>query len=81
MLNWYRAALRCPPAVPPEPRAIRTPLLLLWGERDRYLEASMVEPSLAECTDARVERLPESGHWLHHEQPGRVVESLIRFLS
>jgi pimeloyl-ACP methyl ester carboxylesterase len=81
MLQWYRAALRCPPAIPRERGPIPTPLLLLWGERDRYLETSMIEPSLAECADARVERLADAGHWLHHEQPRRVAESLIRFLS
>jgi len=81
MLNWYRAALRCPPTVPPRRVAIRPPVLLLWGERDRYLEASMIEPSLAECADARVERLRDAGHWLHHEHPRRIADALIRFLS
>jgi len=81
MLHWYRAALRHPSAVRPNPELIRTPLLLVWGERDRYLEASMVDPSLALCADARVERLPDAGHWLHHEHPTRVARMLIDFFS
>jgi pimeloyl-ACP methyl ester carboxylesterase len=81
MIHWYRAALRHPPASPPTRDPLRTPLLLLWGERDRFLDASMIEPSVARCADARVERLADVGHWLHRDQPERVSAELIRFLG
>lgn len=77
-LNYYRAALRYPPR---RPRVTHVPTLLLWGDRDPFLV-----PDLARGLEAWVEqletvRLPDAGHWLHLEQPGRVNEHLLSFLN
>jgi pimeloyl-ACP methyl ester carboxylesterase len=71
MLAWYRAALRRPPPRLPGVR-VSPPTLLVWGLRDRFLSAEMIEPSLALCDNARVERIPEASHWVQHEEPERV---------
>ena len=76
MVNWYRAALRHPPARVASPR-VTVPTLLLWGERDRFLGRELIEPSLAYCDEARVVRFPEATHWLQHEEPERVTEALV----
>jgi pimeloyl-ACP methyl ester carboxylesterase len=76
MLNWYRAALRVPPARVPSVR-VTVPMRILWGMRDPALGSEMVEPSLAYCDDGEAVRLPELTHWLQHEDPERVADLLI----
>jgi epoxide hydrolase 4 len=80
MLDWYRAAARHggrPDGVP----RIRVPTLVLWGERDAFLEAEGADASAALCDDARVARFPDATHWIHHEEPARVNAALIDFLG
>lgn len=76
MINWYRAALRHGRL---QQARIASPVLLIWGARDRFLGQEMVEPSLALCDDARLELLPEASHWVQHEEPGRVNALLLDF--
>jgi pimeloyl-ACP methyl ester carboxylesterase len=66
MINYYRANpgrigryAKAPPIV--------APTLVLWGERDPYLAASLAETSAARCADAEVVRLPHAGHWAQME--------------
>jgi epoxide hydrolase 4 len=80
MLDWYRAAVRHGGRPNGTPR-IRVPTLVLWGERDAFLEAEGADASAALCDDARVERFPDATHWLHHEEPARVNAALIGFLG
>jgi len=76
MLNWYRAALRVPPARVPSVR-VTVPMRILWGMRDPALGSEMVEPSLAYCDHGEAVRLPELTHWLQHEDPQRIAELLV----
>jgi epoxide hydrolase 4 len=80
MLDWYRAAVRHGGREAERPR-IHVPTLVLWGERDAFLEAEGVTASAELCDDARVERLADATHWLHHEEPARVNAALIGFLA
>jgi len=80
MLNWYRAgARRRPPA--PAPGPIEVPVCIIWGERDPFLGAEMVDPSAAQCRDAQVVRLPGITHWVQHEAPDEVNETLRDFAT
>jgi pimeloyl-ACP methyl ester carboxylesterase len=81
-INYYRAAVRRffqrpPPTLPP----ILTPTLLIWGERDRYLGPRLTEGLSAWVPNLRVERLPDSSHWVMSDAPERVNQLLIDFLS
>jgi pimeloyl-ACP methyl ester carboxylesterase len=81
MLNYYRAALRrSPSAALAGLRPIRSPTLVIWGERDSYLGAELAEPEPRWVPDVRVERIPEASHWVQHEAPARVNELLLEFL-
>jgi len=80
MLHWYRAALRSHPEWPADLR-VHVPTLLLWGTEDEFLSREMAEPSMAFCDNGRLEFLEGATHWLHHEEPERVNERLIGFLS
>lgn len=78
MIHWYRAAFRYPP---PERQVTHwitpVPVLILWGEEDRFFCREMAEESLRYCAAGRCVRLPGISHWTQHEEPERVSESLL----
>lgn len=88
MLNYYRAAFRenlgreIRRAVGGERRslAVRAPTLLLWGEDDPALGAELTEGLDEWVPDLRVERFPETTHWIQNDRPEAVTESLLAFL-
>lgn len=55
--------------------------LVIWGERDSYLGSELAEPESRWVPNLRMERLPESAHWVQLDAPERVNELLIGFLS
>ena len=69
-------------------RAIRAPLLWVegaqtdiskwWGERYRRAE---FEERLAVVPGVQQVTLDDCGHMLHHDQPERLAEALLRFLT
>jgi epoxide hydrolase 4 len=79
MLDWYRAALRHPPA-PVSDARITVPTLLVWGAQDRYLGSEMARPSIDLCDDGRLVIIESATHWLQHEEPERVIALIDRFV-
>jgi pimeloyl-ACP methyl ester carboxylesterase len=80
MINWYRA-LRRQVRQSGGARRIKPPTLIIWGEQDAALEASMAAESLALCEDGRLEMVPEATHWVQHDAAGKVNEWLVAFFS
>lgn len=79
MLNWYRAALqKKPPDFPAT--AVKPPVMIVWGERDAYLEAGLAEPSLARCQQGRLVKLPYAGHWVQHDETEHVNDLIQDFV-
>jgi pimeloyl-ACP methyl ester carboxylesterase len=78
MIHWYRAGLRHPPA---GGKRITVPVLLLWGEQDRFLGTSLIGPTEALCESLRVVRFPDHTHWLPHEAPEAVMEHILQFFE
>ncbi|HEX8388684.1 MAG TPA: alpha/beta hydrolase [Sphingomonas sp.] len=78
MLNYYRA-LRLPGSA--KLGRIATPTLILWGGRDGFLDDRLAAASAAMCDDARTVVLEDATHWLHLEEPARVAEEIVGFLS
>lgn len=72
-LSWKGIEARLP--------EIRQPVLLIWGDRDRYLDVAMTERFRSRIPHATVEILPGCGHSPHEEFPGRVVELINDFLA
>jgi epoxide hydrolase 4 len=79
MLNYYRASMRRPPGGGGRGFSpIAAPTLVIWGERDRALGAELAEPRHEDVPGLdRIVRLPESSHWVQHDDPERVSELLI----
>jgi pimeloyl-ACP methyl ester carboxylesterase len=79
MLNWYRAYLRRPAALPDPPR-VYPPTLVLWGVRDPALGKPLAEASVRLCADGRLIFHPEATHWIQHEEPDWVNHHILQFL-
>ncbi|MFT3765385.1 MAG: alpha/beta fold hydrolase [Minicystis sp.] len=78
MVNYYRA-MPLPSARVPM-RRIDAPVLVLWGDGDPHLGRDLAEPPPDLVPHARVEHIADASHWVHHDQPERVIDELTRFL-
>ncbi len=80
MINWYRAAVRTRPMARAHAR-ITMPVLLIWGEDDRFLGRSLAALSMKYCDSGRVTYVPGATHWVHHERPKVVDQLILGFLT
>ncbi len=80
MLNWYRAALWCPPRRPAH-RRVEPPVRLIWGKDDVALSSGMARASVALCREAELIFVPGAGHWIQHEAAEAVNHQLEEFLA
>jgi pimeloyl-ACP methyl ester carboxylesterase len=82
-INYYRAVFRQSPRRAEERiRPVTAPTLVIWGERDRYLGAELAEPDRADVPNLeRVVRLPDASHWVQHDEPDRVTQTLAEFFA
>ena len=80
-INYYRALFRQTPAqVRRQLRKVEIPVLVIWGERDRYLGTELAQPDRTWVPDVRVERLVDASHWVQVDQPEKVNALLLDFL-
>lgn len=79
MLNWYRAAVRFPPAK--HTQTIEQPTLVLWAEDDPALAKSLTYGLENWVPNMRLRYFPSCGHWVHGEMPGEVNDELLQFLE
>lgn len=90
-LNYYRASPLRPPLVPTDaihtlqlPDAMLTvtvPTTVIWGEQDTALRPSLLHGLERWVPDLSVQRVPDAGHWVIHEKPGLVAETIARLLG
>ncbi|MBL8953667.1 MAG: alpha/beta hydrolase [Myxococcaceae bacterium] len=81
MVGWYRAMpkqLLNPPPV----TTIEVDTLLLWGMRDSALGFDELVPGTERWVkNLKVQRIENAGHFVQSDQPAKVNEALIDFLS
>ena len=81
-LAYYRALVATPPSkVRALIRPIQAPTLLIWGQQDAALVPELAEGLELWVPSLRVERVPEAGHWVQHEQPDLVNRLLLEHLG
>ena len=79
-LNYYRAAIRrLLTGRTPKSVTIECPVLVIWGDADRYLGKEMAEPPARFVPDARVVHIPEASHWVQNAAPDEVNRLLLEF--
>ncbi|HEX8053129.1 MAG TPA: alpha/beta hydrolase [Thermoleophilaceae bacterium] len=61
-------------------RELRRPALVIWGEDDPYVPSEHAERQREAFPDARVELIPNSGHWPFVDSADRVRELVVPFL-
>ena len=66
-----------------EPRygEIRTPTLVLWGEQDGWLAPEFGRRLAEAIPGAELVPVPDGGHFLPEDQPGRVADALAGFFA
>ena len=61
--NYYRALFRRSPAQNRRLlRRVEAPVVVIWGEEDRYLGTKLAEPETSWAPNVRVERLVNASH-------------------
>jgi pimeloyl-ACP methyl ester carboxylesterase len=83
-LNWYRANDDPVRLLQPAPQfpSIPGPVLGIFGAHDAALtEESMTDSEKYISGPWRYERFEDAGHWVQLEQPARLNEMLIQFLT
>jgi pimeloyl-ACP methyl ester carboxylesterase len=80
-LNYYRALLRNPGETRALLQRVEAPVLVIWGERDRFLRRRLAEPPHLWVPNlVRVKRLPDASHWVAEDRPLEVNTLLLDFL-
>jgi pimeloyl-ACP methyl ester carboxylesterase len=89
-LNYYRASPLRPPlaaddaihtlVLPPEAVTVRVPTTVLWGEGDTALPLALLDGLQAWVPDLELQRVPGATHWLIHERPVLVADTIARLL-
>jgi len=76
-LAYYRASVRGQlSGSGPKPQVIELPTLVVWGEKDRFLDPSLAHPPREWVPGARVVLLPEATHWSPIDAPEPVAREL-----
>lgn len=81
MIKWYRAAMRHRNPLATYHRKTEVPLLLIWGQKDKFLKKEMATQSLAYCQNGHLHTFPDATHWVHHEKSDEVnvlIEGFIK---
>lgn len=65
----------------PQAGHIDVPTLLCWGLRDTALVPELSVGVDEWVSDLTVERFPAAGHWLHHELPDAITETILEELA
>jgi epoxide hydrolase 4 len=80
-LNYYRALLRNPRETRTLLQRVEAPVLVIWGERDRFLSQRLAEPPRLWVPNViRVKRLLDASHWVAEDRPLEVNTLLLDFL-
>lgn len=90
-LNYYRASPLRPPTSPDaalhriefarEAVTVLVPTTVLWGEADLALPVALLDGLDAFVPQLEVQRVAAASHWILHEQPGLIVEAILRALA
>ena len=85
-LNYYRASPLRPPRqgdpaasaieLPDEMLRILVPTLVLWGMQDTALPPGLINGLSAYVPDLQLHRVADGTHWLVHEQPDWVAQTI-----
>jgi pimeloyl-ACP methyl ester carboxylesterase len=76
-IDSYRASFRDATRKVLVPKKVQLPTLVVWGDRERHLDAALATPPPDWVSNARVEHVPTGSHWVHHDEPATVTRLLL----
>ncbi len=76
-LNYIRCVFNIGKGTRRASGPVTTPTLLVWGDKDAFLESCLPERHRDLVTDLRIEHLPNSSHWVQQDEPLKVGSSLL----
>ncbi len=85
-VNYYRASPLRPgedgqpariPDLDPAQWSTHVPVRVIWAEQDRALSTDLLDGLDQVCSDLKVVRIPDAGHWVVHQKPAEITR-LIR---
>jgi epoxide hydrolase 4 len=76
-LSYYRALVRWPIRCS---RLIAAPTLVVWGDRDPALDPCVLDDLPERISQVAVKHIEEAGHFVHWDEPERVLAELVTFL-
>lgn len=79
-INYYRGLRVDPLGRLRGFKRVDSPVLVLWGDQDRFLEIHTADPGV-DWADVTLRRFPTAGHWVHVEEPDSVNAALTTFLE
>ena len=89
-LNYYRASPLYPPSekdpgasaieIDPERVMVRVPTLVIWGDADTALLSSLLDGLEQYVPDLTIKRIVDGSHWVIHEQPELVNQTIRAFI-
>lgn len=83
-LKWYRVMFRKSQADAAYKKAIRAPIriptLVLWGDNDTALDASLMNGLDSVCSNCVVQPIRGASHWVQQERPTEVCSHIDAFL-
>ncbi len=80
MANYYRA-MRRRKELRGLMRRIDVPTLMIWGDLDPFFTPQTLRDFSEYVPDLRIEHVPDAGHFVQTDAPGRVNELMIGFLK
>jgi pimeloyl-ACP methyl ester carboxylesterase len=84
ILRYYRSASQNFQTIGREQAAVLRPLdlpaLVIWGQQDQYVPPQQAQNQRQAFPHARIEILPDSGHWAHIDNAARVHRLVVPFL-
>jgi pimeloyl-ACP methyl ester carboxylesterase len=80
-INYYRALFRYPWETRALLQRVEAPVLVIWGDKDRFLSRRLAEPPHLWVPNlVCVKRLPDASHWVAEDRPSEVNALLLDFL-
>jgi len=78
MTNYYRA-MRKRKGMRGLMRRIDVPTLMIWGDLDPFFTRETLRDFAEYVPNLRIEHIPDSGHFVQTDAPGRVNELMLGF--
>uniref|UniRef100_A0AC35UC76 AB hydrolase-1 domain-containing protein n=1 Tax=Rhabditophanes sp. KR3021 TaxID=114890 RepID=A0AC35UC76_9BILA len=80
-INFYRGMLQRWSLIDFPKTLVQPDTLIIWGEKDHFVNSEMAQLSAKYCKNATVKLIPNSSHWVQQDSPVEVNNAMRAFLT